>query len=80
MLAQEIVDYLQANANKGQFIEAYNAVKTTILQKRNARKMRQKQLIGTDEGISLLQKKREQKYDKKKEKKKEKIRFSKLRH
>jgi hypothetical protein len=42
--------------------------------------MRQKQLVGTDEGISLLQKKREQKYDKKRAKKKEKINFSKLRH
>ena len=42
--------------------------------------MRQKQLIGTDEGIHMLKKKREQKYDKKKEKKKSKIFMSKLRH
>jgi len=42
--------------------------------------MRQKQLVATDEGISLLQKKREQKYDKKKEKKRSKISISKLLH
>ena len=51
------------------FIETYGKVKNEIVKKRQARKMQQKQLVGTVEGMAMRANKRMKKQQKKKAKK-----------
>ena len=55
----EIVEQLQKEVDKSLFIETYSSVKNQILEKLSARKMHQKQLVGTSEGLAMRQRKRE---------------------
>jgi hypothetical protein len=57
-LSLEIVESLQRDLDKPFFIEIYNNVKSSILQKRLDRKMKQKQLVATEEGLAMRQNKR----------------------
>ena len=72
-LSIELVETLQSSLDKPFFIEAYGIVKTQILQKRSARKMQPKQLVGTEEGMAMRKNKRIRKMEKKKVKKQQKI-------
>jgi hypothetical protein len=67
----EIVELLKENLDKLHFIETYGEVQQTILQKRSHRKMQQKQIVNTAEGIAMKANKRQKKTEKKKEKNKE---------
>jgi hypothetical protein len=57
-LSIEIVETLQRDLDKPYFIEVYNNVKSSILQKRLDRKVKQKQLVATEEGLAMRQNKR----------------------
>ena len=69
----ELVELLQSRLDKPFFIETFGAVKTSILQKRSARKAQQRQLVGTEEGLAMRKNKRQKKMEKKKAKKQETI-------
>lgn len=67
------MDSLQRDLDKPFFIETYNSVKTSILKKRLDRKLKQKQLVATEEGLAMRQNKRMRKQHKKKEKKQHQV-------
>jgi hypothetical protein len=67
------VDSLQRDLDKPFFIETYNSVKTSILKKRLDHKLKQKQLVATEEGLAMRQNKRMRKQHKKKEKKQHQV-------
>lgn len=52
-LSLEIVDLLQRDLDKPFFIETYNKIKGSILQKRLDRKLKTKQLVATEEGLAM---------------------------
>lgn len=72
-LSFEIVEFLQTHVDKPSFIETYSQVKTSILEKRNSRRMQHKQLVGSMEGMEMRKNKRVKKMEKKKAKKQDKI-------
>jgi len=57
----EIVELLQRDLDKPFFIDTYNEVKASILQKRLDRRVKQKQLVATEEGLAMRQNKRSRK-------------------
>ena len=65
----ELMELMQSNVDKPFFIETYNSVKQHIQDKRSARKMQQKQLVATAEGIAMRNNKRKVKMEKKKARK-----------
>lgn len=47
------MDLLQRDLDKPFFIEIYNKIKGSILQKRLDRKLKTKQLVATEEGLAM---------------------------
>ena len=72
-VSSEIVDLLSQNLEKGYFIAEFNRVKQEIQRNRMERKMKQKLLVGTQEGQQIKAKRRIAKTIRKKEKKTEKV-------
>ena len=77
-ISQDIIEFLQENIPKTEFIQMYSEVQTEIGKKRQEKKIKRKQLVNTDEGVQQQKRKRERKQQKKKEVRRQKIFMDKL--